>query len=261
MDKITRKAMLYKSNVEFEDYAMNHIQGCTHNCKYPCYARLIKKVSEQDWQKISIVENTLELLDKEIPRLKSIIKQVHLCFTTDLFMYEQSEVINLSLKVIKKLIENNIKIKTLTKGIIPSEEIISFEKIPQYPIDLFSEQEEKKINEYGISFVSLNENYRKQYEPYTAPFLERIKSLKELSEHKLYTYVYCEPFSPIITNFKEFKNMLEEIKFINKIYFGSWQYNKEFSEKSEYKIYIDYITEFCKQNNIELKLKKEIAYL
>ena len=40
---ITRKTMLYVTAVEYGDYTMNHILGCAHGCKYPCYAFLQKK--------------------------------------------------------------------------------------------------------------------------------------------------------------------------------------------------------------------------
>ena len=39
---IERKTMLYKTGVEYGDYTMNHIQGCAHGCKYPCYAFMMK---------------------------------------------------------------------------------------------------------------------------------------------------------------------------------------------------------------------------
>jgi len=263
MKTIKRKTLLYKSNVEFEDYALNHVEGCTHNCKYPCYARLMKKKTEKEWIDIAIVENAIKLLDEEIKSLKDKIKQVHLCFSTDLFMYKQPEVINLSLQIIKKLSDNNIKVKTLTKGEIPSDKIVEIEnsRLLKVEDDLFATREDNVINEYGITITSLNENYRVRYEPDTAPFELRIRSLKELSDNKLYTYVYCEPFSPAMTSIVEFKKLLNEIKFIKKIYFGSWQYNEKFSNKSTYKEYINYLVDFCKDNNIEVKLKKEIAYL
>ncbi len=35
--------MLYQTGVEYGDYTMNHVQGCAHGCKYPCYAFLMKK--------------------------------------------------------------------------------------------------------------------------------------------------------------------------------------------------------------------------
>ena len=123
---IARKTLLYKTDVEYGDYTINHVQGCSHGCKYPCYAFLMAKrfgkVSSYDeWIKPKIVSNTLELLDKEIPKLKNKIKFVHLCFTTDPFMYGQKKVSELSYKIIKKINENNIKCTALTKGTLPKK--------------------------------------------------------------------------------------------------------------------------------------------
>ena len=41
---IQRKSLIYKTGVEYGDYTINHIQGCSHGCKYPCYAFLLKKL-------------------------------------------------------------------------------------------------------------------------------------------------------------------------------------------------------------------------
>ena len=38
MKTIKRKTMLYKTGVEYGDYTLNHVQGCSHGCKFPCYA-------------------------------------------------------------------------------------------------------------------------------------------------------------------------------------------------------------------------------
>jgi len=43
MDTIKRKSLLYKSQVEYADYSLNHVLGCSHGCKYPCYAFMLKK--------------------------------------------------------------------------------------------------------------------------------------------------------------------------------------------------------------------------
>lgn len=81
MKTITRKSMLYKTGVEYGDYTMNHVHGCAHGCKYPCYAFLMKKRFGQvndyeSWLEPVLVSNTLELLDKEIPRLRDKIQSV-----------------------------------------------------------------------------------------------------------------------------------------------------------------------------------------
>ena len=78
MQKIQRKSLLYKSTVEYADYCINHAEGCSHGCKFPCYAMNMKKRcgiirDYNDWIKPKIVSNALELLDKEIPKLKDKI--------------------------------------------------------------------------------------------------------------------------------------------------------------------------------------------
>ena len=102
LESIKRKSMLYRTGVEYGDYTMNHVLGCSHGCKYPCYAFMMKRrfgkvASYDEWIQPKIVSNTLELLDKEIPRLKDKIKCVQLCFTTDPFMYGYDEIARLSL--------------------------------------------------------------------------------------------------------------------------------------------------------------------
>lgn len=75
MEHIIRKSMLYKTGVEYGDYAMNYVQGCSHGCRYPCYAYLMAKRfgrvrSYEEWCRPKLVANTLALLEKEIPRLR-----------------------------------------------------------------------------------------------------------------------------------------------------------------------------------------------
>ena len=41
---IQRKTMLYETGVEYGDYTMNHVLGCAHGCKFPCYAFMMKKL-------------------------------------------------------------------------------------------------------------------------------------------------------------------------------------------------------------------------
>jgi len=254
IETIKRKKIGYFSPIEFEEgvFVINHVEGCSHGCKYPCYAQLIKRKDYETWCKPKLIENTLELLDKEIPKYKDKIKRVHLCFSTDPFMYNQPEVTEMTLEIIRKLFLSEIPYKTLTKGFMPCEELMNFEEINRKYKCLYRE------NHYGISLVSLNEDFRLEYEPFAAPYEHRIIALEYLSEHNCYTYVYMEPFSPEITSFEEFKIMLDKISFVKKIYFGSWQYNKRYSNKTEFQKYIEYITRFCGERSIELKIKKEV---
>ena len=126
MQKIRRKSLLYQSKVEFADFCINHVEGCSHGCRYPCYAMMMKKrcgviSSYEDWCRPKIVENAEELLERELRKYKSKIRSVHLCFSTDPFMFGYDEIGQLSLKLINRLNSDNIPCTILTKGVYPKE--------------------------------------------------------------------------------------------------------------------------------------------
>jgi DNA repair photolyase len=244
---IERKSILYITGVEYGDYTMNHVFGCAHGCKYPCYAFMLKRrfghvSSYEDWLKPYLVANTLEILDTEIPRLKSKIKSVQLCFTTDPFMYEYDEIGKMSLAAIKKLNDAGIKCVILTKGVLP--------------IDLAAYS---KDNEYGITLVSLDENYRAKMEHGAASYGDRLAALKALHENGCKTWVSIEPYpTPNIIE-QNLDTILENISFTEKIIFGRTNYNKDITAfKGQRKFYnkqAEKIVSFCKEQNIQFHIK------
>lgn len=248
MKSITRKTMLYKTGVEYGDYTMNHVFGCAHGCKYPCYAFLLKKrfgqvSSYEDWLEPRIVSNTLELLDAEIPRLKDKIKSVQLCFTTDPFMYGFDEVANMSVAAIKKLNAAKIKCSVLTKGILP----IELAKC-------------SKANEYGITLISLDEAYREKMEPGAAPFKERINALKALSDKGCKTWVSMEPYPTPNLIEQDLANILQTISFVDKIIFGRTNYSKEVSAYRNHKQFYNecarQVITFCNEQGLAYHIKE-----
>jgi len=249
MKTITRKSLLYKSGVEYADYCLNHVEGCSHGCKYPCYAYLMKKRcgivhTYEEWCTPKIVSNALELLEKEIPKYKDVIKYVHLCFSTDPFMYEQPEIGELSIKIIGRLNQDNIKCTTLTKGIYPT----------------FTIKEGSVSNEYGISLVSLDNKYRCEYEPHTAKYKDRIRALKKLHEAGEKTWVSIEPYpTPNIIK-QDLIVLLKEVSFVEKMVFGRLNYSARASEwpahKEFYNECAETVTKFCLKNRIEYHIKE-----
>lgn len=245
---IERKTMLYKTGVEYGDYTMNHIQGCAHGCKYPCYAFMMKKRFGQvntyeNWVEPYLVSNTLELLDKEIPKLKEKVKSVQLCFSTDPFMYQYPEIQKMSIAAIKKLNENGIKCSVLTKGVLP--------------IEL---SELSKDNEYGITLISTNETFRKKVEPYAAPWRKRLESLKALHNKGCKTWVSIEPYpTPNIVK-QNLQVLLNELLFVDKIIFGRMNYCKEVTtyelQKQFYNEKAKEVIDFCNKNNMHYHIKK-----
>lgn len=250
MQKIQRKSLLYKSGVEYADYCLNHAEGCSHGCKFPCYAMMMKKRcgvinGYADWIKPKIVSNALELLDKEIPKLKNKIKVVHLCFTTDPFMYEQKEICDLSLKIIEKLNKNGIRCTVLTKGI--------------YPKELADTEKYGKNNEYAITLVSLNEKFKKGFEPGAAPYADRIKALKYLNDKGLKTWVSMEPYPTPNLVVQDLNKILEKIYFVDKIIFGKLNYNVKVTNyednKDFYEARAEEVIDFCEKRKISYHIK------
>lgn len=247
MERISRKTLIYKTGVEYGDYTINHVQGCSHGCKYPCYAMMMAKrfgkvKSYDEWCTPRIVENALELLDKEIPKYKNKISSIHLCFSTDPFMYKYDEIGTMSIEIIRRINKADIKCTALTKGILP--------------IKL---AELSKENEYGITLISLNEDFRKEIEPNSAPYLDRINSLKYLHNAGCKTWVSIEPYPT--PNFVEqnFDNILESISFVDKIIFGRLNYNSKVSEYKKYKQFFNdlskIVIDFCVKNDKQYHIK------
>ena len=251
MQTIKRKSLLYRSDVEYADFCLNHVEGCSHGCLFPCYASLMSKrfgkiKTYADWIKPKLVENALELLDKEIPKYKDKINFVHLCFMTDPFMYGLKEVKDMTLKIIEKLNKNNIKCTVLTKGV--------------YPKALANKTKYGAKNEYGITLVSINNEFKRKYEPYSAPYISRIKSLKFLHANGLKTWISIEPYpTPNLDDNQDLYNLLEQAKFVDRIIFGKLNYNVMSTKLKNNNLFYEEcsrkVIDFCKKNKIEYHIK------
>ena len=248
MQYITRKSLLYKTEVEYGDFCINHVQGCSHGCLYPCYAMMLAKrfgtiKSYDEWIKPKLVRNALELLQKEIPKYKDQMKSVHFSFTTDPFMYGYKEIGDLTLQLIEALNNEGTKCTALTKGVLPLE-----------LADLGDQ------NEVGITLISLSEEFRQKYEPFSAPYRERIDSLRQLHDRGLKTWVSIEPYpTPNIVD-QEFQEILCSIEFVDKIVFGRLNYNPLVTQYTERLSYYNdlsaQVIRFCQQHGIEYHIKK-----
>ena len=76
---------------------------------------------------------------------------------TDPFMFEHDEVSQLSMQILQRANAEGIRCSALTKGILPLT-------LAELPLE----------NEYGITVISLDEEYVHEYETGAAPINERI---------------------------------------------------------------------------------------
>jgi DNA repair photolyase len=160
-------------------------------------------------------------------------------------MYKQKEVSDLSLKIIEKLNKSGIKCTVLTKGI--------------YLKALANQKKYGYNNTYGITLVSLNENFKKRFEPFSAPFEERIKSLKYLHDNGLSTWVSMEPYPTPNLVEQDLTKILNKLSFVDKIIFGKLNYNIKTNEfKDSVSFYDDCaktLIHFCKDRGIDYHIK------
>ncbi len=254
---VDRKSLLYKSKVDYGGWTINHIVGCAHGCRFPCYAFMMSKrfgwvKNYNDWRRPKLVRNALDLLDKELAQLKEKVEVVHLSFMTDPFMYDSSrgklipEVKELTMQIIKRLNAEGIRVTTLTKGLYPKELL---------------NREYLDTNEYGITLVSLNTNFKKKFEPYSALYIDRIDSLKRLSKKNRITWVSMEPYPTpnLDSTANGIEKLLKKVDFVDKIIFGKVNYNVKSSKFANndnfYRKMSNKVKDFCKSNNIEYHIK------
>jgi DNA repair photolyase len=244
METVLRKSLLYKSGLGF--YCINHVQGCSHGCRYPCYAYMMahshgRADTYSEWCRPKLVANAAELLKKELHRRKSWPDCIHLCLTTDPFMSGYPEVTEMSLKLISIINACGISCSVLTKGKLPG--------------DLADRHRFPGDNIYGISLISLDEDFRKKLEPGAISYHDRINALTHLHDSGCQTLVHIEPYpTPNIVK-QDLGDMLRAIKFTDRIFFSGWNYNSLVSRYPDYqKFYSDQaglVHRFCTEHGIQ----------
>jgi DNA repair photolyase len=219
---------------------------------YPCWAfqqakRQGKVKSHDEWKQPRIVVDALDLLERDLRKKKGRIERVQLCFTTDPFMVGYPDITDLSLAILKRLHEAEIRVDTLTKGLTP--------------VDLLDTGTYGTANFYGISLVSLDEGFRQRFEPNTALYrLGRIAAIKQLQDAGLKTWVSMEPYpTPNIVE-QKIEDVLEAVDFVDRIVFGKWNYSRLASDfpgaNAFYVDCVDKVTDFCRTNGIEVYIKE-----
>lgn len=118
----------------------------------------------------------------------------------------------MSLAAITKLNNAGIKCTVLTKGVLPPE-LASL----------------SPANEYGITLVSLYDGFRKEMEPFSAPYDERINALRSLHDAGCKTWVNVEPYpTPNIIR-QDLAGILNAAAFTDRIIFGRTNYSRRVS--------------------------------
>jgi DNA repair photolyase len=248
LETIERKSLLYKSGLGF--HCINHALGCSHGCRYPCYAFLMARHHGRvrdysQWCRPRIVGNALSLLDRELTRKRVLPPDVHLCLTTDPFMVGQPEVGAMSLAIIERLNRSGVPCSLLTKGRLSAE----LADRRRFPCD----------NTHGISLVSLDEGFRREWEPGAAPYAERIAALRRLHDAGCRTLVHIEPYPTPSVIVQDLSEILAEVTFVDHIYFGGWNYSsrvpRDRAAEEFYRQQRSTVRSFCAKHGTDCKVE------
>jgi DNA repair photolyase len=154
-------------------------------------------------------------------------------------------VTELTLKIIKRLNEDNIPCVVLTKG--------------NYSKELIDVKKYGRNNEYGITVVSLDKGFKTKFEPYSASYEDRIKSLEYLHKNGLKTWISMEPYPTPNLVEQDLGKILNRVSFVDKIVFGKLNYNTRSSQFKENSAFYNnaaaQVIDFCKRKGIEYHIK------
>jgi DNA repair photolyase len=159
-------------------------------------------------------------------------------------MVGHPEVGALSLAIVERLNRSGIPVSLLTKGRLPAE----LADRRRFPCD----------NTHGISLVSLDEGFRREWEPGAAPPAERIAALRRLHNAGRRTLVHIEPYPTPSIFEQDLARILAEVRFVDHVFFGGWNYSSRVSrDRAVEAFYLrqsSIVRRFCAQHGIDCEL-------
>lgn len=231
----TARAVLEVENV----YACNVAKGCSNQCSY-CWLKEFPYFMENgkmEFPKKPPVELVREQIEKGLKP-----EGVFLSFLTDPFLNVNRQHTN---RLIYFLINQGIKIATLSKSGITDENIGIYDSG-----DIRT----------GLTIVSLDNDFRNEYEPNTTSITQRLNKLKELKEFGYYVWVSIEPYpTPEIWN-QELIPLLEELSFADFLLFGKWNYDwrgENLAGRIFYRDMVKKFESFCQKKGIRYFVKPD----
>ncbi len=177
------KTALSRSGLE-SDYALNPYVGCSHGCRY-CYSPSVIK-EERPWGEfVEVKRNIPKILSKELVKKEKGVVRVG--SVTDPYQKAEEE-FRTTRKCLKQLNRKDFPVIVQTKSDLVTKDIDLFKEID---IDI------------GFTITSMDENFRKKFEPGAPSISSRLSSIKELKEEGIGVWVFIGPLFPYINDGKE----------------------------------------------------------
>lgn len=170
---------------------INLTSGCAHGCLY-CYTRGYSTYPGEG--KVILYKNTLDKLRTELARKRTKPPAVYFSPSSDLFQPVPA-VLELGYRVLELLFSMNTGVAFLSKGVIPEK-----------TMELLLDRADRVRAQIGI--ISLDENIRNMFEPYTASLKVRIEQMTKLIAGGIAVEARLDPILPGLTDTPDVLNRL-----------------------------------------------------
>ncbi len=159
---------------EFSDLALNLYTTCNLGCSYGFNKKLPWYENVRCRPRTDLLEN----LEKEARKRAGDPREILLCFTCDPYpVLPRSDTITRESLMI--LQDHRLNAQILTKAGMRSTKDSDILRINGW--------------KYGCSLTCVSEETRLTYEPFTAPFTERLEAMVSMKSQGIYTWVSLEP--------------------------------------------------------------------
>lgn len=180
------------SKLPASDYVINPYIGCVHCCKY-CYASFMGRFTGHTEPWGTYLEPK-RYASYKLPNKLDPSKTILIGSVTDAYNPQESRYM-LMPKILEALRECPAHVEILTKSSLVLRDLDLIKQIPDIAI--------------GISLSNLEDADNKVFEPGASSAEERLRTLRELHENKIRTYLFIAPYLPGITSLDTLYNATE----------------------------------------------------
>lgn len=165
---------------------INVTQGCMLGCVY-CYARGYLGLPSPDT--VVLFSNLVSRLPGELYRKRNSISYVLFNTASDSFQ-PHPDILGTSVRLMEILLERNIGISFLTKGVIPNRffDMLSGARRPASRVSA------------RIGMVSVSDDYQRTFEPHAATPAQRLENIERLMKAGIQAEVRIDPVIPFVTD-------------------------------------------------------------
>lgn len=182
-------------------YGLSPYMACEHGCLY-CDGRAERYSIDGDFEKDIIVKkNTLDLLEKELPKLREYGTIAISSGISDSYQPLEKE-LEITRETLKKIRDIKYPVTLLTKSTLVRRDLDILKEIRAYA----------KIHVH-FTLTTLDEEISAIFEPKAPTVKERLTIIKELKALDIGVGISAMPFLPFITETKDnIINLLDELK-------------------------------------------------